>query len=245
MPEWAWRCAFFAGGLGSILVFLHRKKLASSVKHTVQQHKVDSYWQYICSDIIRFGRALIVGGLSSAPYMIFSIFMTNYVGMKFHLQFPEQIKINLAICSAYVLFYPLWGLLADYVGRHITMSIASLSLGILGFATLFFVDNLSMQMVISLQILLNIMSMGFSSGANGFLGDLHPKSVRCRGMTVSLTLGGALLGALIPGLAQKCLDLGLGLGPIGVYFLILGLLAFLAVNSGSHGKFRFFMLKGA
>lgn len=238
MPEWSWRGAFLFGGFMSLVILRKRQALLKSpgVSLREKNEKPQSYFKFIFYHKLDLIRALVVGGMTSAPYMIFTIFITNYVGDRFGLLLSERILINFCICMCYVFIYPICGYITDFYGKARVMIFGSLSLGIVGGNALFFINSFSLKLIFAIQVLIAVLSMIFSGGANAFLASMYPKEVRCRGMTVSLTLGGAIFGALAPAMGKFFLNQGWGLGPLAFYFASLCILGIVAVHSGDRQR---------
>lgn len=245
MPEWSWRGAFLLGGCLSLIILRKRQAILKGIQKTsgaIVKSKKPSYFSYIWNNRVEFLRTLVVGGLSSAPYMIFTIFLTNYLGDTIGLVIQDRIYMSMGICVAYIVFYPFCGYYADMFGNKATMTFGCYALAITGLVSLYLIPYMPLWLIFCVQVLMSILSMIFSSGANSFLANIYPKEVRCRGMTVSLTLGGALFGALSPTLGQFFVHNGFGIAYLGVYLALLCVLGVISVNSGEE---RGFVLKSA
>lgn len=240
MPEWSWRGAFLLGGALSLIILRKRqailKDIQAPTRKVIAPHKM-SYISHVWNNRLEFLKTLVVGGLSSAPYMIFTIFLTNHLGDTIGLVIQDRIYMSMGICFSYIVFYPFCGHYADIFGNRATMIFGCYALALTGFVSLTLFPYMSIGMVFFTQVLMSILSMIFSSGANSFLANLYPKEVRCRGMTVSLTLGGAIFGALSPTLGQYFVYNGFGVAALGIYLAVLCFVGVLAVNSSETKRF--------
>lgn len=202
MPSWGWRIPFIVGGIMGLVIYLMRQgiqetpefkalsdlhKLSESpLKHIFSLHKKE----FFC--------CVVFGGANLVPLYLATVYINSWF-VELGATRAEILLDNTIVLLSSGLLMPFAGIIADRVGAFKLMKVA-LTFLIVGSIPLYVyvAADPSWENYLLLQGGLVLLNACIITPLTCFLPTLFPAAHRYTGLSVSYTLGQAILGGLTP-----------------------------------------------
>lgn len=206
LNEWAWRIPFFLGALiVALMIPLRHHMVESPVMRQIldetaaEEHSQPSPLRQVFRQQPRaMILSFLISTVGSATYFLTITYLPTYIEM---VQGSEaQVALNFGVIAALVaaLVSPLFGLLADRIGRRPTLGIllgGALLVAVPGYALL--LDGRA-QVVAVATMALAIPAAGWSAVAASSIPEQFHSAGRYSGMAVGYNLATVIFGGITP-----------------------------------------------
>lgn len=229
--EYGWRIPFIASSLLVLVGFYIRLTITetpsfANAVETQKQVKVP-----ILTILKLYKKELILGTLSTvAMFVIFylmTVFSLSYATTDLGFSRRDFLIIQLFSILFFLIGIPVSALLADKFGRRKVLILVSILICLFGFTFSFFLEAQGHEMITTL-VCIGMGLMGLIFGPLGtFLSELFPTEVRYTGASLTFNLGG-ILGASFAPLIAIWLTKNYGIGYVGLYLSLAGLISVLS-----------------
>lgn len=235
MPEWGWRIPFLLGGIFGCLGYFLRKKLHEThvfnlAKKTYSLNRFPLL-EAIKTKPINILYTFGIGAMTLTPVYLTSIHMNTLLKDKINLTHNQIMLLSVFLMFYHLLSLPVLGWIADKIGHRRQMQYSSL-LFVLCAPIIFygFDSGLTLKKICFAQVILGLIGMSYSSPSAAFMVNLFPPQQRYTGIGVGYTLGGALVGGMIPLLSTSVVSLSGNYSLVGLLLAAIGLLGFCSVT---------------
>ena len=195
MKTWGWRVPFFIGAIGAIVALFLRRALHETTTAKDREAKeagtFAGLWAYRKEVAIVFG--FTAGG--SLIFYTFTTYMQKYLVNTAHMPVKTATTTMTAVLFVYMCMQPLFGSLADRIGRRNSM----LAFGVL--STLMVVPLMTELATVQspwtafLLITCGLAVVSLYTSISGLVkAELFPTSVRALGVGFTYGLGNAMFG---------------------------------------------------
>lgn len=195
MRDWGWRVPFAVGAVGSLVALWARRAMPETVSAEVGQARLSGtlrgLWQHPRAIAVVFG---ITAGTSLLFYT-FTTYMQKYLVNTAGLPSPVASRVMTAALFVFMLVQPLFGALADRVGRRRQMLV---------FSTFFVVGTVPLLQALGrvedgwiafLLVVFALTGMAFYTAISGVVkAELFPAGVRAIGVSFPYAIANALFG---------------------------------------------------
>jgi len=229
--NWGWRIPFIASALLVMLGLYVRLSLEETpaFKAAIEGHK--RVRVPMVTVLTQHARVTILGAfLAIAAFAVFyitTVFSLGWGTSKLGYTREQFLILQLYAVFAFVITIWLSALVADKIGRRITLMIAGVSVIVfgLGFASML---NSGSSAGVLITLSLGFSVMGLTYGSLGTaLAEIFPTEVRYTGSSLSFNVAGIIGASLTPAIASW-LGVNYGLPFVGYYISVAGLLTLLA-----------------
>lgn len=229
--NWGWRIPFIASALLVMLGLYVRLSLEETpaFKAAIEGHK--RVRVPMVTVLTQHARVTILGAfLAIAAFAVFyitTVFSLGWGTSKLGYTREQFLILQLYAVFAFVITIWLSALVADKIGRRITLMIAGVSVIVfgLGFASML---NSGSSAGVLITLSLGFSVMGLTYGSLGTaLAEIFPTEVRYTGASLSFNVAGIIGASLTPAIASW-LGVNYGLPFVGYYISVAGLLTLLA-----------------
>jgi metabolite-proton symporter len=237
--NWAWRIPFLCSALLVAVGLYVRLKLVETPEFARALEQQERVRVPLAVVVGQHGRGLLVGTLAGiSTFLVFYMMTVFSLGWgTAHLGFARQdfLVLQMAAVGALAIAIPLSALIAQRVGTHRALAIASLV--VLANAAVFaplFGSGGSLGAFLAMAA--GFAAMGMTYGPLGTLvADLFPTAVRYTGASLAFNLSGIVGASFAPAIATW-LAQHFGLGAVGWYMAAAGVLSLLAALPGSRRR---------
>jgi MFS family permease len=235
--EWGWRVPFLLSVAMIVVGYYVRRAVDESpvfvqIAARHQQSRVPIAELFRRHWLLVILAALVFAGNNSAGYMTTGGFITKYATDPSGPIGLARTPVLLAIAGSaalWLVFTLMGGVLSDWIGRRRIYVIGYLCQIMAVFPMLALVDTGRIEMLF-LGLAIFTVGLGFTYGPQAaWYSELFPASVRFSGVSISYALGAILGGAFSPMIATALVQATGGTTAVGVYLLIMSVIALGAV----------------
>lgn len=231
--EWAWRIPFLVSILLVIVGAVIRSRVSESpvfeeIRSRAEESSAPLPVLFKKHPLLVIRAALIFAANNACGYLViafFSSYATKTLGL------PQQ-PVLLAVIVAALAWtaMTLWsGALSDKIGRTQAFSIGYILIFI-SIIPVFLLIDMKNVWLFGIALLLLIPGLALSYGPQSALyAELFPREIRFSGVSISYALGAILGGAFAPMIAQMILNRTGHSWAIGIYLMLLIIIALLAL----------------
>ena len=229
--DYAWRMAFIAIGLLSIMLALFRRQLFESPEFLkIIKNRTEDHVNIICT--LFKHKIGIFKIFSISAFLCVYIYTCNiyFVGLMAKLGYrdSEPMLIMLMVQGVVTILIPIFALLAERIGYLKVLQISIPVIGIMG-VLLFWGASVISHGVVALGLVLYALgNSGVSACIFKYMFDSLPTEVRCTGCSLTYSMAAAMFGGTALIVATLFVDKGLTLMP-GIYVLMFAILAYVSV----------------
>jgi MFS family permease len=235
--EWGWRVPFLLSAVMIVIGYYVRRAVDESpvfaeIAEREQQSRVPAVELFRRHRLLVLLAALVFAGNNSAGYMTTGGFITNYATNPNGPVGLGRTPVLLAIAGAaalWLVFTLLGGVMSDAIGRRRTY-LLGYACQVLSIFPMFALVNTGRIELLFLGLALFTVGLGLTYGPQAaWYAELFPASVRYSGVSISYALGAILGGAFSPMIATALVQSTGGTTAVGIYLLVMTLLAIAAV----------------
>lgn len=201
LSTWGWRIPFIAASLFSIYGFYVRLKLPSTEAFEEIKSKGIVDKQPVRTVLTTYPRQCLLMfciGSYTVIYYLWLVYLPTFAHLVGGLPLAQGFIGGTISLAAFCILLPVWGLLADKIGRRNVLMIACVLLSALCYPLLHVLKSGSF----SLFLLANVTGCGLTAMISVVLSpiscELFPAPVRASGIGVPYAVSGAVFGATLP-----------------------------------------------
>ena len=199
LPEYSWRLAFLLGFFLSLIGYFIRKHLGETpIYQTIDAQNYKNFlWSNIKYLRLKIIVSILIVATSGTNFYFTAIYLPHYLE-KYMQSNCSYLSIQTTLLMA--IFVPLFGYIADRVGRRKLMSLAALLL-VFYISNLNYILHLNSNYIATLSIIHVLITAAFTAPMNSLIIEIFPKEIRytCSAMCFSI---GIALGGMTPMLAE-------------------------------------------
>jgi MHS family proline/betaine transporter-like MFS transporter len=199
LPSGSWRIAFLLGALIGVVGFYFRRSyIAESPEFKKQGGTTLFVWSEIKSNLRAMCYVMAIGCFAGTLSLSLIGYIPTYLSVIAELSSLQTLFISNLGVFIYMIFLPLFGFLSDKLGARILMKAAAVIV-ILGCYNIFLLMS-SGEFISALVavIILALLCALFLGPMHAYMLHLFPPSFRCRGISISFSLGTGILGGIAP-----------------------------------------------
>lgn len=236
LHSWGWRVPFLmAGPLGIFALFVRMKlddpEIFKQIEEESKAEKEQSSAPLI-EGVKRNWRKVIaafgVTSLNAVGFYTILTYMPTYLSEELGFDQAGSVLTTVFSLTAYVLFLPLIGMLADRVGRKVVLAVTSILFVLLTYP-IFMMLSLGGAVAISAQFLLGALLAGNDGVLATFLSEMFPTEDRYSCFALSFNTSNALFGGTAPFIATFLISLTSNTFAPAFYLIGASAVAFLAL----------------
>jgi MFS family permease len=233
--DYGWRIPFIASSLLVVVGFYIRTKITETPSFEESKKKHEEVKVPFLTLIKSYKNQLIFGTLASiTTFLVFylmTVFTLSWATSDLGYEKRDFLLIQLFSVLFFAFFIPVSAIVADKIGRHKMLIIATISIAIFGFFFSHFLNSGSTVMV-TFFLCTGMALMGFTYGPLGtFLSELFPTAVRYSGVSLTFNMAGIIGAAFAPMIAIWLLTY------VGFYLTLaacISLFSLLAISKKEH-----------
>lgn len=192
--KYAWRIPFLIGSLGCLFLLFIRKKIEEEKKHEIAS--LSSLVQINKKELLE---VFIVTSLGTSAFYTTFVLMPTLLSTIFNTySHTESMLITSLSILTYIIFLPLWALVADRIGIKKQIKIASLLYLLFANAIFSSLPNLNSLSCLIILVFFAIIQAFLNSALPAFMVMQFRANQRGRALALSYNLGVTLFGALMP-----------------------------------------------
>ena len=211
LMDGGWRIPFIIGGCVAILSLFARRHLKETLsKDDGEKAGSGSLKELLTKDWKTF---LLVVGYTSAGSLCFyviTVYSKTYITS---LGFADKTVGYMMTCALFVFMcaQPLFGMLADRIGRRASMMLFSICCAIFIYPVMliampYFKDS---AVIVTLLLIFLMMMLSFYTSISGLVkAEMLPPHIRALGVGFAYAVGNAIFGGSAPAVALKLKELG-------------------------------------
>ena len=211
LMDGGWRIPFIIGGCVAILSLFARRHLKETLsKDDGEKAGSGSLKELLTKDWKTF---LLVVGYTSAGSLCFyviTVYSKTYITS---LGFADKTVGYMMTCALFVFMcaQPLFGMLADRIGRRASMMLFSICCAIFIYPVMliampYFKDS---AVIVTLLLIFLMMMLSFYTSISGLVkAEMFPPHIRALGVGFAYAVGNAIFGGSAPAVALKLKDIG-------------------------------------
>ncbi|MFT4020620.1 MAG: MFS transporter [Acinetobacter sp.] len=229
LQDGAWRIPFVIGGITALLSLLARSKLEETLSHQDSELKESGTLKELFQK--HWKSFLLVVGYTSAgslTFYIITVYSKTYITA---LGIPAKtvgLMMTVAL-FALMIMQPVFGAIADRIGRRKVMLIFSSSLAIFIYPVMVIaMDSVSYSPVlVTLLLIFLMMLLSFYTSISGLIkAEMFPPHVRALGVGFSYAVANAIFGGSAPAVALQFKSAGIE-NTFFVYVIVMLVICFL------------------
>ncbi len=232
--EHNWRILFWAGGSTAFLgMFLRRRlKFVPSQKtqvnwfHIIKEHRV----AFLC--------IILASGFSYAIYSLAFTLMNGYIPLITTLSRAEVIKVNTVLLVIDMLLLPLFGYIANKVGKERLMLLGAVCSIVSAIPLFALLNGATLGTVIAVRLTIIVFGTAFAAPYYAWAIELVPSQHRYLILSLGGALGSQLIGAPTASVSLWLYQTIGEAGAPGLYLMVGGIGAVLAVYYSILNKSR-------
>lgn len=232
---WGWRIPFLSSALLVLLALWIRVQVQESpMFQEIEQHDdkarspilevVRSHWKQL---LIAVGSR--IG--SDVTFYIFNVLILVYGTVQLHLDRGMLLVAVLFGAASQAVSIPLWGYLADRMGRRPVLMIGALGAAVWGFAFFPMLGSGSLPLVILAPVVGNFFIAAMWGPLAAYVPELFPTKVRYTGAGIGFQTAGVFGGALAPIIATSLVAAFNSWIPVAAYLAAMLLLLIVSVGA--------------
>lgn len=211
LMDGGWRIPFIIGGVVAILSFFARRHLKETLSEDDGRKEGSGSLKELLTK--NWSTFLLVVGYTSAGslcFYIITVYSKTYITS---LGFADK-TVGYMMTIALFIFMcaqPLFGMLADRIGRRSSMMLFSITCGIFIYPVMviampYFSGS---AVIVTLLLIFLMMLLSFYTSISGLVkAEMFPPHIRALGVGFAYAVGNAIFGGSAPAVALKLKDLG-------------------------------------
>lgn len=211
LMDGGWRIPFIIGGVVAILSFFARRHLKETLSEDDGRKEGSGSLKELLTK--NWSTFLLVVGYTSAGslcFYIITVYSKTYITS---LGFSDK-TVGYMMTIALFIFMcaqPLFGMLADRIGRRSSMMLFSITCGIFIYPVMviampYFSGS---AVIVTLLLIFLMMLLSFYTSISGLVkAEMFPPHIRALGVGFAYAVGNAIFGGSAPAVALKLKDLG-------------------------------------
>lgn len=229
-----WRYLFWGGGVTALFGLFFRSSAAEYPEEIVTLEKRHSRnkWAMDPGQLKPWLAILFASGFSHTTYAIAFTFMNGYIPIVTSFSHAEAVQINTMLLIADFLLLPCFGFLAQKIGKERLMWGGALGSVLAAIPLFTLLDSGSFAIVIAVRMAIVTLGVAFAAPYYAWAVEQVEPSHRCRVLSLGGALGGLLIGAPSSAACLWLHQTGGGSFASGIYLLIAGAFACLALRLG-------------
>jgi MHS family proline/betaine transporter-like MFS transporter len=220
IAEWGWRLAFVVGLLIAPVGLFIRRELEDAPLFKASDQLKEMPIRVVLRD---HWRAVLTGML---VVMLWTV--AQYIANYFPTFAVRELKVSLSqsylgplVVGSVLLFCPLIGILADRYRRKRVMMVGALGLFAVAYpAFSFLISAPTTGHLIATQIAVAVFMLIYTAPASAVLAELFPTPVRATGISLTYSLGVAIVGGFTPAIITALISWTAQ--PVSVAFYLMG-----------------------
>jgi MFS family permease len=226
MLAWGWRIPFLASVVVVGIAVYIRSRLAESPAFEQEQRKMRAAPKLPLAEVFQErGRNVVLGFLSvtghNANAYVLNAFALGYITSTLHLSRGLALVALLMAAAAGVVTTPLFGMLADRVGRKPVFIAGALFVALYAFPFFMALQTANPTIVVIAMMLGYGIGFGAMSGAQGaFLSELFETRYRYTGIAVAREMNSVLIAGPTPFIASALVAMASGQPWLVAWYII-------------------------
>ncbi len=227
MLAWGWRVPFIASAVVVFIALYIRARLHESPEFEREQRKLRAAPRLPLAEVLRErGSSVLLGFLSvtghNANAYVLNTFALGFITGTLHLGRDVALLALLSAAAAGIVLTPLFGMLADRIGRKPVFIGGAAFVAIFSFPFFSLLQAGTTTSVVSAMMLGYGIGFGAMSGAQGaFLSELFETRFRYTGIAAARELSSCLVAGPTPFIASALVTMASGQPWLVAWFLIL------------------------
>lgn len=194
MESYGWRIAFAVGALGAIAILLFRHHMHETTDAS-KRHKDAGSMRELGKHMPAFLCVLGLTAGGSLSFYTFTTYMQKYLVLTAGMDKGVATQIMSAVLIPFMLVQPLFGLLADKIGRRNNLILFGLGMTIFTIPLLTALATVTSPTAAFFLVLVGLLISAFYTSISGlFKAELFPVHVRALGVGLSYGVGNAIFG---------------------------------------------------
>ncbi|MHA3103060.1 MFS transporter [Acinetobacter sp. ANC 3791] len=206
-----WRIPFVVGGITALLSLLARSRLVETLASEDSHHKESGTLKALFRD--HWQSFLLVVGYTSAgslSFYVLTVYSKTYLTSLGIAAKTVGYMMTIAL-FVYMLAQPLFGAIADRIGRRAAMLIFSVSLAICIYPVMVIAMPAfsSSPVIVTLMLIFLMLLLSFYTSISGLIkAEMFPPHVRALGVGFSYAVANAIFGGSAPAVALQFKEVG-------------------------------------
>ncbi len=229
--NWGWRLPFLGSICLAIFALLYRTKL-DETKEYVKSEKIEKRidtsinFRMLTKKVIL---GVFIYAFGNVNFYILLVFVPNYF-IQIHLLPPSSSWLVTSVLSSLItVLIPLGGYLSDAFGRIKLLCYSIIFISVFSLLFFAFMNSGSLSVSILLQICIAIALASFYGGEAAFFSELFPLHMRCRGVSIVLSIANICFGGSAPFIASLIVQTTDDVRLIAFIIIIPGILALASI----------------
>jgi len=195
LRAWGWRVPFVIGAIAAVIAFYLRRSLAETASHAARAHKEAGSIR----GMLRYPRSFfVVMGFTAAgslSFYAFTTYMQKYLVNTAGFDARRATEIMTVALLCFMLLQPLFGWIADMIGRRTSMLIYTVLLMFVTVPVFTAIGHASTPAQAFTLIMVAMLCVSFYTSISGLIkAELFPMHVRALGVGLSYAIANALFG---------------------------------------------------
>jgi metabolite-proton symporter len=195
LKAWGWRIPFFIGAVAAVVSFYLRRSLAETTSQAARQHRDAG----TIKGVLRYPRSfLIVLGFTAAgslTFYTFTTYMQKYLVNTAGMDARTASSTMTAALFCFMIMQPVFGALADKIGRRNSMLCFSVLMMLTTVPVLSALAQASDPFEAFWLVMAALMGVSFYTSISGLVkAELFPMHVRALGVGLSYAIANAAFG---------------------------------------------------
>lgn len=231
--NWGWRFPFLVGGVMGIIGFQRSYKLQETPDF---QKIIDNnsnlkkpIFEVFKKYPLNFLCVICVGGASFIPLYISTTYLGSILSQILNTSPSQVMLFYSATISIYLIFLPIMGFLADYLGAKKVMITGALSIIVFTGPVFSLLNSKTLTAVIATQLILSFLSTIFIGPSILLKASLFPTAARNSALGVGYNLGAAIFGGTSPLICTSLVNWANDYRAAGFYAIFGGALGLMGV----------------
>jgi MFS transporter, MHS family, proline/betaine transporter len=202
--SWGWRLPFIGSLLLACIVLYFRHKIdeTETFESLKNNKKIINITNGSLGLLKKIGIAVCVYAFGNVSFFVFLVFIPNYFVQTHSLYARHSLLVTSFMSLLIAIIIPLGGYLSDTWGRIRVMTISIIICTLITYPMFYSMAESNSALNFLLQGLFAV-SLAFFYGAEAaFLSELFQSELRCRGVSISLSLTNILFGGSAPFVAS-------------------------------------------
>src|SRR3954470_18617940 len=195
LRAWGWRIPFLIGAVAAVIAFVLRRTLAETTSREARAHSEAGSIR----GVFRYPRSfLVVLGFTAAgslTFYTFTTYMQKYLVNTAGMDARHASSTMTAALFCFMLLQPVFGALADKIGRRTSMLCFSVLMMVVTVPIMLAIGNVTEPLSAFWLIMLAMLCVSFYTSISGLIkAKLFPMHVRALGVGLSYAIANAVFG---------------------------------------------------
>lgn len=203
LAGWRWPFILAGVGVGLLGYYLRRGLVESAAFATArQQHKLTRFplWHMLKTAPLAVTRGVIVSAYAGVAIIVLEIYLPSYLQLHFGIARTTALKLSTYLALAEAVCAILWGAFSDKIGQRKTIAISGVLMLVGIFPVLLLFRQPYPLLWFGLATVLAVIVAAADGPMAAFLTASFPTEIRYTSVSISYSLGAAVIGGLSPGI---------------------------------------------